>query len=532
MYPGMGPAYENTRMRISGGNYNTFKEFLKPGDELRTPNNGNRLWTSSTAGKFLTSKNLPIYKLPKVDYLVYSSGCKNLLNDKAGQVITWNYNPLASGSYIDFNQNAILNSSVIEYDDVAVNYCSYCPPTDIMDPSDEPPVPDDPIIDPVYQTPTQPDEMIYQIPQDGAQGWNNNSPVSPVPDLPQYPLELSGSDNPFLFGRKGTWKSKTSRFFLTERTQGDLNTGIDDIRTQGLFKNYNDFWIVPQNKNAWGKDYNNWEWNETINMVDADGQTIETEDRIGRKTSSLLGYKNTVILAQASNAGYHEIFYDGFEDYQNSTCPSYSNYSDFSKRVSTTGSATIVATESHTGKYSLQVPGTVELSPLAPVATNNAGCIGGWYPYNTQSDITYLFSCWVKVDKTKPVLTCSDASVVILSAGKTLTLHSDGPVIEGWQRIMGTFVVGRQNLNIKISLEKGTAATYFDDLRIIPFDANMTAYVYDDLNLRLTYILDENNYFSRYEYNNQGELIRIKKETEEGIMTIQESYQALVKKRN
>jgi hypothetical protein len=178
------------------------------------------------------------------------------------------------------------------------------------------------------------------------------------------------------------------------------------------------------------------------------------------------------------------------------------------------------------------VPGTVELSPLPPVATNSTECIGGWYPYHTKSDITYLFSCWVKVDKTKPILTCSDASVVILSAGQTVTLHSDGPVIEGWQRIMGTFVVARQNLNVTISLKTGTATTYFDDLRIIPFDANMIAYVYDDLNLRLTYILDENNYFTRYEYNNQGELIRIKKETEEGILTIQETYQALVKKRN
>ncbi|NCA84330.1 MAG: hypothetical protein EOM83_02005 [Clostridia bacterium] len=556
MYPGMGPAYENTRMYINRGNYNTFKQFLKPGDELRTPSNGNRIWVSYNTGNFLTTKNHLLAKLPNATYLVYSSGHKNLLNDKAGQVVTWNYNPLSKGKYIDFSQSAILNSNVIEYDNVAVNYCSYCPTEGDPDQPDEPPLPDedDPIIDTTYQTPIQPDGIFYQnvnpdtspeptispdlividtsIPiQSGTQGWNNSSSTPALPDPPQNPIGLSGSVNPFLTGSKGTWKAKTSRFFLTERTHGNLNTGTGDIRTQGLFKTYNDFWVVPKSPTMWGKDYNNWEWNETINMVDVDGQIIETEDRIGRKTSSLLGYKNTVILAQASNAGYHEIFYDGFEDYQNSPCPSVW-FSDLSKRVISTGNGIIDATESHTGKYALQVSNSVVLRPKAPVATNDTACIGGWYPYHTQSDITYLFSCWVKVDKPKPVLNCSDASVVISSAGQTLTLLADGPVIEGWQRVMGTFVVASRNLNITISLEKGTANTYFDDVRIIPFDANMTAYVYDDMNLRLTYILDENNYFTRYEYNNQGELIRIKKETEEGILTIQEAYQALVKKRN
>jgi hypothetical protein len=47
----------------------------------------------------------------------------------------------------------------------------------------------------------------------------------------------------------------------------------------------------------------------------------------------------------------------------------------------------------------------------------------------------------------------------------------------------------------------------------------------------LTYSLDENNYFTKNEYNNQGELIRIKKETEKGIVTIKEGNSSLVKNR-
>ncbi len=658
MYPGMGPAYENTRMHISSSNYDQFKQFLKPGDELRSPINGNRLWTAENTDNFLTAINDGVSLSENTDYLVYSSGAKNLLNEKAGQVVTWNYNPLSNGDIISFNQASILNSSVVEFNDEAVRYCAYCPkssadssnssgiyeligPSETTEPayapSDSPGpqiqtdtitikiTPDNsnypielqkienPLGEPIdtllnipdksYNQIVPPDTSIFQhvspayhfansmsndvsiklkpgqtsnftasienksnhcgfkigktayrnyglsnnanfiFPDEPilensitinreALEWNNNSNMPPIHAPPQNPEEALDVINPFLSGRKGTWKPKTSRFFLDERTHGDLNTGETNIRTQGLFETYNDFWLVPpEDSTVWVKDTNNWEWNETVNLVDVDGQIIETEDRIGRKTSSLLGYKNTVILAQASNAGYHEIFYEGFEDYQNSFCPSW-NYLYVSKRVTTSGNESIVNTESHSGKYSLRVNSSFYLYPMPPINSEAGKCIGGFYPYHTQADKTYLFACWVKVDKTKPVLSCSDASVVITIAGQSLTLHSDGPVIEGWQRIEGTFIVPTNAENLQFKLEKGTATTYYDDIRIIPFDANMIAYVYDDLNLRLTYILDENNYFTKYEYNNQGELIRIKKETEEGILTIQEAYQALIKKRN
>ena len=75
---------------------------------------------------------------------------------------------------------------------------------------------------------------------------------------------------------------------------------------------------------------------------------------------------------------------------------------------------------------------------------------------------------------------------------------------------MGTFTTSSNN-NVSVNLKQGNATTFFDDLRIFPADGNMVSYVYDDVNLRLTYSLDENNYFTKNEYNNQGELRRIKK---------------------
>jgi hypothetical protein len=51
----------------------------------------------------------------------------------------------------------------------------------------------------------------------------------------------------------------------------------------------------------------------------------------------------------------------------------------------------------------------------------------------------------------------------------------------------------------------------------------MVTYVYDPVSLRLVAELDERNYAKFYEYDEDGKLIRVKKETEKGIMTIQET---------
>ncbi len=58
----------------------------------------------------------------------------------------------------------------------------------------------------------------------------------------------------------------------------------------------------------------------------------------------------------------------------------------------------------------------------------------------------------------------------------------------------------------------------------------MKSYVYDPVTLRLAAELDDNNYATFYQYDEEGKLIRIKKETERGVETIQESREAAYKK--
>lgn len=143
----------------------------------------------------------------------------------------------------------------------------------------------------------------------------------------------------------------------------------------------------------------------------------------------------------------------------------------------------------------------------------------------------YWASAWVKQDvpsqvKTYPNIAPSAISLDLTYVGSasTVSLYPSGDIIDGWQRIAGEFTVPASATEINIKLANATSlVTYFDDVRIHPFNASMKSYVTDPDTFWQTAELDENNYTTFYEYDKEGKLIRIKKETSKGIVTIQEN---------
>jgi len=154
----------------------------------------------------------------------------------------------------------------------------------------------------------------------------------------------------------------------------------------------------------------------------------------------------------------------------------------------------------------------------------------------------YIVSAWVKENIAgKDVNTYPNPFISLLfawgnSQQESLSLgpfHSKGLIIEGWQRIEETFIVPELAETITVELNnQGDNKVFFDDIRIFPFEGNMKSYVYDPDTKRLIADLDQNNYATIYEYNDEGEMIRVKKETERGIMTISESRSGMIKKDN
>lgn len=144
----------------------------------------------------------------------------------------------------------------------------------------------------------------------------------------------------------------------------------------------------------------------------------------------------------------------------------------------------------------------------------------------------YVISAWVKEQTSQPVSTYSNGNITIdfAAAKQQGPFSSKGPIIDGWQRIEGVFTVPEQAADITINLNNETPSlVYFDDVRIFPFDANMVSYVYDVKTGKLSAQLDENNYATYYEYDEEGMLVRVKKETERGVKTLQESRSSNVK---
>lgn len=146
-------------------------------------------------------------------------------------------------------------------------------------------------------------------------------------------------------------------------------------------------------------------------------------------------------------------------------------------------------------------------------------CIPKFLPTNGK----YVLSAWVKEDNPlSTTTTYSKPSIVVTATGTNSTFIPTGQIIDGWQRIEGVFTTTNIQ-TIEVELKATGGICYFDDIRIFPFDGSMMSYVYDPISLRLLAELDERNYAKFYEYDEEGKLIRVKKETEKGIMTIQEN---------
>ncbi|WP_422103847.1 hypothetical protein [Winogradskyella sp.] len=149
----------------------------------------------------------------------------------------------------------------------------------------------------------------------------------------------------------------------------------------------------------------------------------------------------------------------------------------------------------------------------------------------------YVVSGWVKQDATKVTTYTTEVGINIAFDDDGIDSTSpivfpftvSGNIIDGWQRIIGKFqvpsnVVSSQLLiTIELFNNNPSRDAWFDDIRVYPLNGTMKSFVYDEDTQRLMAELDENNYATYYEYDQEGGLVRVKKETEKGVYTIQET---------
>lgn len=366
--------------------------------------------------------------------------------------------------------------------------------------------------------------------------------------------------NPYIYGVAGNWRPAKSYVYYASRKETDPAQDAS-IQSTGAIKAFSPFWAVQNNKMTPQYNEAKWVWNAASTLFNQRGFEVENKDPLGRYNAGLYGYNNTLPVAVIQNSRYRESAFDGFEDYSmdlglcDTSCTSGRNF-DFSGFA-----AKIDTTQKHTGKYSIRVdPGnpigvsanlvsedndafamavTKMADPCAPgvqvLKEMKADINTVLPPFSPLTKKNVLISAWVKEaqDCTVPSYTNCQIGITIETEGadpQLIIAAPSGNIIEGWQRIEKVVALPETASRLFINFQsKNSTTVYFDDVRIHPYNANMRSFVYNPLNLRLMAELDQNNYATFYEYDDEGTLIRLKKETERGIKTIKETRSALLK---
>ena len=436
------------------------------------------------------------------------------------------------------------------------------------------------------------------------------------------------SKNPFLNAQRGVWRADASFAYLQDRSAKEESGGELDISKDGSFSLQMMNW--KQNGNVYPST---WKKVTTLEQYNADGFEVENRDILGRYSAALYGYQNQLSTAVATNAKYHEIVFEGFEEYTPKAFESQflttSNLdvfaidplvASFSANIPVyrhyniawgTGSSAIV--ETSTGRNMSNFSASLKVMPVANQAPkieenvnfsltttgirlSQATFSGVSLPaqwkgnmafktttqvepkYELGTSVTvdqmyahtgkkslqvtqnvayeqvrfdpapgrqYVISLWVSV-KDADVPTFASESVPQQEAKRGIKVKFEmagvvteefffeptGRIIEGWQRIEGIFCVPQQYDKLYLTFQTGNETTYFDDIRIHPFNGNLQTYVYDPENYLLRAVLDRNNFATFYYYDAEQQLRLVKKETERGIKTIQEVISNMPSKSN
>lgn len=378
-----------------------------------------------------------------------------------------------------------------------------------------------------------------------------------------YSAITESAVNPYLYGLAGNWRPSRSYAYYDDRKETDPQENIS-MRTAGTINSFSPFWkfaggsLKGMQDNS--PDTAKWVWNSELTLVNRKGLELENHDPLGRYNAGLYGYDDALPVAVAQNARYREIAFEGFEDYDfggnpcDAACavPRSFDFSFYKSKLD--------KTQQHTGMYSLRVDSSAGISAgiigteedgfglnfnradvscgistpgLASVKTDSAALLPSFSPIAGK---TIVVSAWVKEqqDCKDTTYTGNYIALVIKQPGdsNSIVAHPKGAIIEGWQRYEEVISIPEDAVSLSL-LMKATAghAVYFDDIRIHPYNANMKSFVYSPSDLRLMAELDENNYATFYEYDDDGTLIRLKKETERGIKTITETRSALLKEK-
>lgn len=358
--------------------------------------------------------------------------------------------------------------------------------------------------------------------------------------------------NPFLIGAKGKLVPDGGYAWRSARKQPLHAHGI---RFNGTYETFRPMFQLNPTLQEWFRidedDYTdfptntmeNWKKMGEISLFDEFGRAIESKDQIRVNSAVIFGYNKElgiVPVAQAVNAKKQNIAFDGFEDYNyyaNMNLSFEERHFDFEDALS--ADVQITETFRHSGLSSLQVASETEATQTIQIgqSCDDPGngitddqfiprgclCIPPFEPIAGK----YIVGAWVKVGDMADVTTyAGDVRIEVELDGlyTLFPMSPTGPIIDGWQRIEGTFeFTTGSTITFKLQNLSETELAYFDDFRVHPYLAGMTTTVYDPKTLLPLATHDGYNFTTFYNYDENLNLTRVRVETIEGIKTVSET---------
>lgn len=373
------------------------------------------------------------------------------------------------------------------------------------------------------------------------------------------PCAAAGSViNPYSHNLKGLWRVQHGYQF-----DGDRDYSSGNSRKDGLLTAYRPFWqnvggnwlpiYDPGRPDYSASDpYQEWIKTSSATLFDSYGFNLETKNALDLYQSQGTGYNKQLQKNVSTNSRYAESGYDGFEDYfldgvyDHTGAMPFLPYGCHVRHFGyLNGYNFVKMDEAHTGRYSLFVLGDKQghfasrtwdgsepsVAPHgAPYVVQPAEVIPTFRLMNDQAVNKYVLTVWVKERGPSPasLFDYVGAKVELDIPSWTVPVEEKrSNIIDGWQRIELTFTVDPaipNNSFVDIHLVAlNPHGVYFDDLRIQPFDSEMQSVAVDPIFLRNMATLDSRDFFTSYQYDENGTLVRIIRETERGKQTIQES---------
>lgn len=329
----------------------------------------------------------------------------------------------------------------------------------------------------------------------------------------------SGFNNDFRFGTAGIWRMEESWLYQVDRKQYTASASLTRTPGDGTYKHFvlHD-WSTSSNHAAQNPQ---WSLTNTVTMYDPHGYEVENKNALGIYSAALYDTTSSVPVAVCSNTMHRELAFEGFEDY---TVPAQyvasAPHGHIAFASANVGVPILLTTDAaHTGKYSLKVMSNGSAEMNFPIGATNTDM------FNPLPDKLYHLSVWVKCSpgSTPSVIVENVDELTTLATG---TVDMTANAIDGWRQINLDFTTDDNLDDLRITLDVSHASTgycYFDDLRIQPFTSGMKTYVYNPLTLWLIAELDDRNYATFYNYDEEGGLVQVKKETENGIVTVKTS---------